>query len=96
MNPLWAKCVSKIPIFSGKSKLALEVLAVGGAMLGALILSIDDSLMKYCYWIYLVSASTSLLLLVHDRNQRAQMMINLFYCCTNIFGISRVFIKTFL
>lgn len=96
MTSFWAKIISKIPIFSGKTKLALEVLAVGGAMVGAVVLSIDDSLMKYCYWIYLLSASTSLLLLVHDRNQRAQLMINLFYCCTNIFGITRIFIKTIL
>ena len=72
-------------------KLLLNVLAIGGGMIGSVMVASATPVSAWGYVLFLMSSVTSSVLLWNDKELRGLLALNIFYIGVNVFGLARWF-----
>lgn len=67
----------------------LNILAIAGGMIGAILLASDIGMSQYGYISFTIGAIAAIILQLGDKSQRGLMWLNVFYVCVNVFGLIR-------
>lgn len=69
----------------------LDVISVGGAMAGSLMLALNSPASKWGYFFFMGSSLAGTVLLLRSDVRRSQVFINFWFTAVNLIGIVRWF-----
>lgn len=69
----------------------LDVVSVGGAVIGSLLLASKTEYSKWGYVFYMFGTFASIYIMLHSNVSRSQVIINVWFIAMNLLGILRWF-----
>lgn len=67
----------------------LDVVALGGAMIGSFLIAANIGMMWWGYVFFLASSLAACYLLLNSTASKSLLMTNIFFCIMNIIGLIR-------